>query len=109
MPVNIQNLLKLYRKQLETVAGSHMKKVILYGSYARGDFHADSDIDIMILVDYTDSGMKEFENKVCDITYDFNEEYNADIMPIVQNVTHFEYWKNAYMFYQNVEKEGVAI
>ena len=28
--------------------------VILYGSYARGDFRADSDIDFMFLVDLSD-------------------------------------------------------
>ena len=28
--------------------------VILYGSYARGDYKADSDIDIMILLDLSD-------------------------------------------------------
>lgn len=30
------------------------KKVILYGSYARGDYRDDSDIDIMILLDLSD-------------------------------------------------------
>ena len=28
--------------------------ILLYGSYARGDFRPDSDIDIMILVDLSD-------------------------------------------------------
>ena len=31
--------------------GDKLNKVILYGSYARGDYDDESDIDIMILAD----------------------------------------------------------
>ena len=31
------------------------------------------------------------------------------IMPIVKNIDQFEYWKNAYMFYKNVDQEGVIL
>ncbi len=107
MPEKIFYLLQLYRKQLEKKCGKHIKEVILYGSYARGDFRSDSDIDILILVDLKD--FKECEDEIFDITYDFNMENDIEIMPIVQNMEHFNYWKNAYMFYRNVSMEGVAI
>jgi len=109
MSVEIQELLKLYRQQLEKIEGQYIKKIILYGSYARGDFKINSDIDIMILIDISESQKREYENKVYDITYDFNDEHNTEIMPIVQDIHHFNYWKNAYMFYNNVEKEGIVI
>lgn len=109
MPSNIEQLLHLYRKQLESVLNGHMKRMILYGSYARGDFKRDSDIDVMILLDLDDSALRSYEKKICDITYDFNFEYGTDIMPVVQNIGHFNYWKNAYMFYHNVDTEGIAI
>ena len=109
MSADIQELLKMYRQQLESVAGTQIKKIILFGSYARGDFKINSDIDIMILVESSDSGMKECEDKIYDVTYDFNCEYNTEIMPVVQDMSHFDYWKEAYMFYRNIEKEGVVI
>ncbi|MFM6024422.1 MAG: nucleotidyltransferase domain-containing protein, partial [Dolichospermum sp.] len=31
------------------VYGNNLKQVILFGSYARGDFTSDSDIDILIV------------------------------------------------------------
>lgn len=107
MPEQIENLLQLYKEELRTVPGHHIKKVILYGSYARGDFKKESDIDIMILVDTKD--FKECEDEIFDLTYDFNQQYHTDIMPIVQNIEHFNYWKNAYMFYRNINREGVDI
>lgn len=109
MPKNIEKLLKDYRKKVEAVSDSHVKKIILYGSYARGDFKLDSDIDVVVLVDLDDLFMKAYEDKIIDITYDFNYEHGTDIMPVIQNIEHFEYWKNAYMFYKNVETEGVEI
>ncbi len=109
MPKDIEKLLKDYRKKVESVSDSHVKRIILYGSYARDDFKFDSDIDVMVLVDLDDLFMKAYEDKIIDLTYEFNYEYGTDIMPVIQNIEHFEYWKNAYMFYKNVETEGVEI
>ena len=54
MPVAIKMLLDQYTEILRKIYGNHLKTVILYGSYARGDYKADSDIDIMILLDLSD-------------------------------------------------------
>ena len=67
------------------------------------------DIDVMILVDTDRAGVSPLEKKICDVTYDFNDEHGTDIMPVVQSNTHFDYWKKADMFYRNVEKDGVVI
>ena len=109
MPKRVENLLKIYLKELKKVTDDKIKKVILYGSYGRGDFHQDSDVDVMILVDAPVDGISTIEKKICDVTYDFNNEYEMDIVPVVQSKVHFDYWKNADMFYHNVDKEGVVI
>ena len=46
MPGNIQNLIKQYVNEIKQIYGTHLRQIILYGSYARGDFRPDSDIDI---------------------------------------------------------------
>ena len=63
MPKRIEDLLKKYRAEVENVTESKVKKVILYGSYARGDFRADSDIDVMILVDTDRTEVSLLEKK----------------------------------------------
>lgn len=86
-----------------------LKTIILYGSYARGDFHDDSDIDIMILVKLDDLQIKEKQNALSDLTFDYNFDNNIEIMPIVKNLDHFNKWLRAYPFYNNVRKEGVEL
>ena len=49
MSKELKELLDNYIKELKKVYGVHMRSIILYGSYARGDFNDESDIDIMIL------------------------------------------------------------
>lgn len=109
MPNKIKDLLELYKEEIDKLGREHLVKIILYGSYARGDFRQDSDIDIMILVNDLDDSLVEYENKVDDLTYDFNCKYGTEIMPIVKNIDQFEYWKNAYMFYKNVDQDGVIL
>ena len=63
MPVTIKILLDQYTEILRKIYGSHLKTVILYGSYARGDYKADSDIDIMILLSCFDTVIKLDHNQ----------------------------------------------
>ncbi|MCM1388320.1 MAG: nucleotidyltransferase domain-containing protein [Bacillus sp. (in: Bacteria)] len=102
MPIQINNLLNQYVNKIKEIYGLHLKAVILYGSYARGDYREDSDIDIMILLNITDL---EIEN----CRYDFNMDYDVDIKPIAKSDEHFRYWLKAYPFYSNVEKEGIKL
>ena len=55
MPQITQDLIKQYVSAIRSIYGMHVKQIILYGSYARGDFHKDSDEDIMVLVDLPDT------------------------------------------------------
>ena len=51
MATEMQNLITEYVTAVKKIYGNHLKQVILYGSYARGDYTKDSDVDIMLLVD----------------------------------------------------------
>lgn len=109
MPQIMTNVLQQYISEIIRIYGSSLKEIILYGSYARGDNRKDSDIDIMILVDLDDMDIKTKGDALSDVTYDFNFDYDLQIMPIVKNQQHFNKWLNAYPFYNNVRREGVDL
>lgn len=54
MPNKIDKILNQFVSEISGLLGNRLKKVILYGSYARGDYDKNSDIDIMILTDLND-------------------------------------------------------
>ena len=109
MPQTMQQLIQQYVSNIHDIYGSHLRQIILYGSYARGDFRPDSDIDIMILLDISDLELKTYGQTLSYMTYDFNLENDIDIKPIAKNETHFRKWSANYPFYANVEKEGVVL
>lgn len=105
----IEAILREYVDKVQNLYGVHLKKVILYGSYARGDFTRESDIDIMILVDLSDSEIKQYAEVLSEITFNMNIDNDLMLMPIVKNQEHFRYWSAAYPFYRNVQNEGVSL
>ena len=57
----------------------------MYGSYARGDYRDDSDIDIMILLDLSDMDIKQYRHELSGETFDFNMDHDLDIKPIAKS------------------------
>ena len=112
MPNNIKEILTEYVNGLNKMLGNHLKQVILYGSYARGEQDKNgeiSDIDILILVDFKVENIKEIEKCIIEYSYDINLKHNVLISPIIEN---YQYYKNRVryiVFYKNIEKEGVLL
>ena len=103
MPTVTSDLVKQYVELLSKIYGEHLKTVILYGSYARGDYTENSDIDIMVLLDLSDIDIKKYRHELSGMTYDFNMDYDLDIKPIVKNKEHFNKWVDVYPFYTNIQ------
>ncbi len=102
-------LLEEYREAIAQILGDCLSRVILYGSYARGDYKQDSDMDIMILADIKPEEISSYADKIYDITYDFETQYEMEINPSVQSMQIYEQWKNVYPFFINIERDGVAV
>lgn len=109
MPQSLNEILREYVEDVHGLYGSRLKTIILYGSYARGNFKPDSDIDIMILVDLTEQEIVDKSHRLSDVTFEYNFDKDLKIMPIVKNADHFNKWLCAYPFYYNVKKEGIEL
>lgn len=109
MPIKISNVINEFIQGVNDILGDRVKKIILYGSYARGDYSNNSDIDIMILTDLSDDEMYDFLVKISDMAYDIELENDVMFSPLLKNIDKFNYWLGALPFYMNVQKEGVVL
>ena len=96
-------------EELKHMFGSSLKKVILYGSCARGDYSFDSDIDIMILLDVSQADLPSAREKVMDMADQLDWDYDVVLTPVVQTIQTFEQYRQASVFYQNIVREGVSV
>lgn len=92
------------QKFANAIKSSYIKKIILYGSVARGDDTKDSDIDILIITD----DYEKIESLVYAESYKIIVEYEENISPQFMTQTHFNEIKN-FSFVSNVLKEGVTL
>jgi predicted nucleotidyltransferase len=106
---SIQDMLLLFAQKARKIMGDDLKKLLVYGSYARGDYDENSDIDIMILTSLPENKIEQAEDALYDVAFDFMMEYGVQISVIVKNEEHFNYWLGALPFYDNVKCEGVEI
>ena len=109
MPERVHDIVYSFAQQLNLIYGESLKKIVVYGSYARGDYNNNSDVDIMILVDSSEVQIKKRFNDVCDLAFDYELKYGIVISPLVKNEEHFMKWSETLPFYRNVKLEGVAV
>ena len=86
----IRNILYGFSIQLKRLLGNDLSKIILYGSYARGDFQENSDVDVMILVKLSPEQIEHVESAVFDLAFDIELEHGIHISPIIKNTDQFE-------------------
>ena len=110
LPKQIRDMLQQFVELSVGLYEQHIKKIILFGSYARGDYGKDSDIDLMVLVDYPREEVGDRMIGLSDISFNisFDNDF-IEINPVMQNADFFDKWVRAYPFYNNVMNEGVQL
>lgn len=109
LPDNIQNVLNEFVTRINDVLKDKVNKIILYGSYARGDYRENSDLDIMVLTDLSEEEIVDVRTELWDIASDIGLENNIMISIMLKNVEDYNYWLDTLPFYINVKNEGVVL
>ena len=82
----VDKLVKTY----QSVYGDQIVKIVLYGSYARGDYDSESDVDMVALVHDCSRILQEQLKQVWDVSSDLELEFGMILSPTVIPYDEYE-------------------
>jgi predicted nucleotidyltransferase len=98
-----------FARRLRQDLSTNIVDVRLFGSEARGESTAESDIDILVVVQ-PDNQRVALETRVVDIAFDVNLKFNLFISPSVVTpaILNHPIWRES-PFIETVLREGVPL
>lgn len=105
----LRNVLGKVKENSKHIYGNKLDRIILYGSYARGDNTEESDIDIMILLDCDREEIDNLRDKTYEMANDISLDEDVFLSILLRDKKHFQENQDFLPFYQNVVKDGVSI
>ena len=102
--MSIETILKQFKSQIEPLYGNRLKKVMLFGSWARNEATNDSDIDVAVVLEGDVKAGHEIDSMIDTIT-DINLEYGVllSVYPVSKN----DYDNRKSPLLINLRKEGI--
>jgi predicted nucleotidyltransferase len=101
------------KKELEVAVkkllGDKLKRVILYGSYARGDYDDESDIDFAAFANVTLIQINEYDDELADVCLELSLKYNVVVSIMIISEDNFNGYREILPYYSNIVKEGIPI
>jgi len=96
-------------KQVKAAFSEQLCSMILFGSYARGDYDEESDIDIALLFTCSRENVNQHIDSMAEISTELGLTYGVVVSFIAIPKDEYEKWLPALPFYQNIEREGVRL
>lgn len=103
MPTTLStDVRKALRDRFRSAFGERLHRLVLYGSYARGDATPESDVDVLVVLE---GEINPADRKQAhEIMNHFTDEYRLNVSPLVTTRERFETYNQP--LYRNVRDEG---
>jgi len=106
MEDKIRPILQELHKRFDSLYGSRLLKLVLYGSHARGDAQAGSDIDVLVVLNGPVSPGKEIARTIMDVA-DVSLAHNEVIACLFVSEEEYEHEQSPVLL--NIRREGVPV
>ena len=106
---DLNDLLKEIYMEMQRIFGDLLSAVILYGSYARGDFDEESDIDIAVLVDCKRDDLACYHQALVEQMSHYMMDYDRLVSFTDIPTEEFNSYRKVLPFYRNIDTEGVKL
>ncbi len=105
----LKEILSEINSEVRRIIDDGVSDIILYGSYARGDFDNESDIDIAVIVDSDRPDLKKYRKDIVSLMSDLSMEYEVVISITCIPLSDFVEYRDVLPYYRNIDSEGVRI
>lgn len=106
---DIDKVIEEYICDVRKLLGSDFHRACVYGSYARGEYGEDSDIDIAIFTDRKPSDFYLLIDLISEITFEYNVKYDIILSPVFQNEQVYKRMLKVVPYFQSIQREGIAV
>lgn len=106
MSENLQTILAELRSRFEEIYGDRLVKMVLFGSQARGDADAGSDIDVLVVLKGEVNPGEEIK-RTSQISADLSLQNNEVISCLFMDEHRFTYRNGPLL--RNIRKEGIPL
>lgn len=94
---------------MKDIFGEELRSVILFGSYARGDYDEESDVDIAVLVSCSRIDLEKYHPDIVKEMSNLTLKYGVLVSIIDIPEENFLEYKDTLPFYRTISREGVSL
>ena len=106
MKTRIEKVLQELRSELESIYGTRLRQLVLFGSQARGDAAAESDIDVLVVLEGAVTPGKEIA-RTGEIVAALSLKFDRLISCVFISADRYSSEQTPLLL--NIRNEGVAI
>ena len=102
--------LAVFIEELQQKYPDDLLQVVLFGSKARGDFHDQSDLDILVVIHVSNDEYWQYWNKIVNIASKIELTYDLVFSLIIKNEADFktmQYQKS--LFARVIQQDGIEL
>jgi predicted nucleotidyltransferase len=103
----VRTVVSCFARELRQRYGDAVRDVRLFGSFARGGAHEESDVDVAVVLDHADFDTRR---KVIDLATDIGLPHHLLLSPTVFDLETYERWRaRERPLVMDIERDGVAL
>ncbi len=103
----VRTAIAAYVQRVATDYADEVLSITLYGSQARGEASAESDIDLFVVVYHDTSSLRE---ALADLAWQVQFEHDVVISDIIRSVEQVGRMQaRRFPYYQSIEREGILL
>ena len=96
-------------REAKRLLGDKLEAVILYGSYARGDYDSESDVDLLVVVRCKTEELRRYRHMLAPTSSRLSLENNVTVSVAMADTESFHKYGNYLPYYINVNREGIRL